>query len=82
MHLWQGYSVFEAVFAVGTVPSNLPPSVMHTERVLPLTLGIFLLVPPAVAQSRLPVEWAELLPWLRDLGILAVGWGTGVTGWL
>lgn len=56
---------------------------MHFARLVPTTLVVGLLfVRSATAQTGLPVGVEGLLMWGEYFGMLAIGWGMGVTGWL
>lgn len=56
---------------------------MQIARVLPATVILLLLCPePGMADSLLPLTGSEAMAWAEYSGMLAIGWGVGVTGWL
>lgn len=56
---------------------------MHLARLIPITLVLGLLaVRSAAAQTGLSIHVEEFLTWGEYFGMVAIGWGTGVTGWL
>lgn len=56
---------------------------MRLIRFIPVTTLVLLsLARSAAAQTGVPVRNTEILMWVEYAGILAIGWGVGVTGWL
>lgn len=56
---------------------------MQTARILPVTLVLLLLFPESAgAQSSASIIESGALEWGEYFGMLAIGWGIGVTGWL
>lgn len=55
---------------------------MRLARCLSATVLLLFFVHPASAQTEIPLNSSEVLVWAEYFGILAIGWGVGVTGWL
>lgn len=56
---------------------------MRLIRLVPITTLILLSsARSAAAQTGVPVRSTEILMWAEHAGILAIGWGVGVTAWL
>lgn len=56
---------------------------MRLVRFLAVTTALTLLfAPSAAAQTDLSIRGSEVLSWGEYFGMLAIGWGVGVTGWL
>jgi len=56
---------------------------MSFTRLVPVTTLVLLsLVRSASAQTGMPVLGVGVLMWAEYLGVLAIGWGVGVTVWL